>query len=85
MLAKNRGGCGCDTEPGGLCNYDACDGVVARIRRHDKRPGEHSSHHGDPQPAMRQRLVMKCHRRALDDRAHRDGELDGRQLPQPAE
>jgi hypothetical protein len=84
MLAQDRGrGC-CDTERLYISDCYPCHRVVARIHRYDKRRRHRASDDGDSEAPVRQRLVVKCHRRAIDRNVHRFRQLQWRQLPQPA-
>jgi hypothetical protein len=75
VLAQNRGrGCR-DAERLYICDCCGCHGVVARIRRYDKRCRHRAANDDDSQPPVRQRLVVKCHRRAIDRNAQRLGQL----------
>ena len=82
MFGQDRGRCGGDPEDPSLGERDAQDAVVARIAGRDKAPGQRGAQHPDPQPAMREGLIVIGDRLVLDDgHAELGGELLGRQLP----
>jgi len=85
MLAQDRGGCCCDAESSRIYDCYAYDRGVARIRGRDKRSRHGTPDNTDSQTAMCQRLIMNCHRFAIDRNVHRLGQLQWGQLPQPAE
>jgi hypothetical protein len=70
MLAQDRGGCGCDAERSYVCDCYACHRVVARIFGRDKRCRHRPPHDSDSQPPVRERLIVKRHRRAIDRNVH---------------
>jgi hypothetical protein len=67
-LLQDRGGPAGDSEARGLADRHPRDRVVARIVERHKASRQRRTHHLQPQPAMRQRLIVVRDGRAVDAR-----------------